>query len=35
MSAARDPCDNDTAPRQVRRLTVVAEERGVPNPQRA
>jgi Flp pilus assembly CpaE family ATPase len=32
MSAAREPCDNDTAPRQVRRLTVVAEERGDTKP---
>ena len=32
MSAARDPCDYDTAPRQVRRLTVVAEERGDTKP---
>jgi Flp pilus assembly CpaE family ATPase len=32
MTAAREPCDNDTAPRQVRRLTVVAEERGDTKP---
>jgi Flp pilus assembly CpaE family ATPase len=32
MSVAREPCDNATAPRQVRRLTVVAEERSDTTP---